>query len=176
MENNDENAMIYDDKTQDLLFVGVRAMVDSLREILPTNDDYEGGKSALLRLQKAYELNVADVINGTILGMTTRPMTQQMAVDVALFALDAKLVDDALLWFMHAQKHPVPPMIPLQDIYHTMSRIHAQVEVHVCCIYLRQGFPTCGPRAKRRQASQSGLDLSKKLKLNYKPLYENCKN
>ena len=105
----------------------MRATVDSLREILPTDDDYEGAKTALIRLQKAYDLNVADVINGTILGMTTRPMTQQMAVDVALFALDRKLVDDALLWFTHAQKHSVPPMIQLQDVYHMLSRIHAQV-------------------------------------------------
>ena len=93
-------------------------MVDSLREILPTDDDYDGAKSAVIRLQKAYELNVADVINGTILKQTTRPMTQQMAVDVAMLALDRKLVDDANLWFTHAQKHLVPPMTPLQDIYH----------------------------------------------------------
>ena len=106
----------------------MRATVDSLREILPTDDDYEGAKSALVRLQKVYELNVADVINGTILEQTTRPMTQQMAVDVSMFALDRKLVDDANLWLTHAQQHPVPPMTPLQDIYHTMSRIHAQVE------------------------------------------------
>lgn len=110
------------------LLVGVRAEIDSLQEMLPRDEDYEGAKSALIRLQKVYELNVADVINGTILEQTTRPMTQQMAVDVAVFALDRKLVDDAFLWLTHAQKHPVPPMTPLQDIYHTTSRILAQVE------------------------------------------------
>ena len=138
-------------------------MVDSLRVILPTDDDYEGAKSALVRLQKTYELNVADVINGTILERTTRPMTQQMAVDVAVLALDRKLLDDALLWLTHAQNHLVPPMTPLQDIYHKMSRIHAQVEGR--CIDLRSRVGKRN-KLKRRITVKTGQIVCKRIYFN----------
>lgn len=97
-----------------------------MEALIPTGHDYDGARSAIIRLQHTYQLPVSDLINGTVLGYKTQPMTQQMALDVCLFALYRSLADDALEWVTHAQNHLVPPTIPLPDIYHITAKIYAQ--------------------------------------------------
>jgi hypothetical protein len=70
------------------------------------------------------------------------------------------LLDDALVWLTHAQMHHVPPMTPLQDIFHTMSRIFAQVEGS--CIDLRARVGKRN-KIKKRTTFKTGQIVYKRL-------------
>ena len=111
----------------DALSLVLRTEMARLHDLIPSEEDLRGAKFSLLRLQTTYDLPVADLLSGFIVGRRTNSVSQQTAVEIGLLGLEMGQPDSTVHWLEVAANHTVGPLVDPSVIFHGLGKAHAMV-------------------------------------------------
>ena len=108
---------------------GVRSARIKLDNYRPSIYDYHGAQRSLVRLQRTYNLSIAEIVSGSTFGRPSLPLSQQEVVDIGAVNLEGGDVDTAIDWLEGDRLHREPPQARPQDVSYRLSKAYAMVSV-----------------------------------------------
>ena len=106
---------------------------NGLSFVWPTLPDYDGAKLALIRLQRTYNLSTSDLLAGNVADhVTNQPLSQQMALEIAMSATENGFYDEAFSFLTEAQRHLVQPLSSAKDLLLAIGNTYLGAVHKVC--------------------------------------------